>query len=145
MLLGLACCAPPGQGHYHVLLPDRALAKKGEKVTFTLRFGHPFEHQFFDATAPEKLLVVAPDGKKTDLTKQLEKISLVGDKGKKKKTDEDEEEEPAAPSFPVLSPELKKFESLIRARAAAARAQCLVGVSAGKPQRRRKRCQHAGQ
>src|SRR5581483_9167330 len=45
-----------------------------------------------------------------------------GDKGKKKKADEDEEEEPATASFPVLSPELKKFESLIRARAAAARA-----------------------
>lgn len=44
------------------------------------------------------------------------------DKGKKKKADEDEEEEPAAASFPVLSPELKKYEAMIRARAAAARA-----------------------
>jgi cobalt/nickel transport protein len=83
VLLALAFCAAPGQGHYHMLLPSTASAKKGEKVTFTFQFGHPFEHQLFDAEPPEKLLVVTPDRKKTDLTKQLEKISLVGDKGNK--------------------------------------------------------------
>jgi uncharacterized GH25 family protein len=83
VLLGLVFCAPVGQGHYHMLLPSTASARKDQKVTFTYQFGHPFEHQLFDADLPEKLLVVTPDGKKTDLTKQLEKVSLTGDKGKK--------------------------------------------------------------
>jgi uncharacterized GH25 family protein len=83
VLLGLVVSAPAGRGHYHMLLPSAASAKRGEKVTLTYQFGHPFEHQLFDAAAPEKLLVVTPDGTKTDLTKQLEKVSLEGEKGKK--------------------------------------------------------------
>lgn len=45
-----------------------------------------------------------------------------GEKGKKKKDDEEDDHEPTAAAFPVLSPELKKFEALIRQRAATARA-----------------------
>jgi uncharacterized GH25 family protein len=82
VLLALDCWLPSSQGHYHVFLPDAASVKKDQEVTFTLRFGHPFEHQFFDAVAPQRLTVVAPDGKKVDLTKQLEKTTVKGDKGK---------------------------------------------------------------
>jgi uncharacterized GH25 family protein len=82
VLLGLVCWVSTSRAHYHVFLPDSASVKKDQEVTFTLRFGHPFEHQFFDATAPQRLTVVTPDGKKTDLTKQLEKTTVKGDKGK---------------------------------------------------------------
>ena len=51
--------------------------KKGEPVTFVYQWGHPFEHQLFDATAPANLVVLTPDGKKSDLTRAMEKVSLV--------------------------------------------------------------------
>jgi uncharacterized GH25 family protein len=56
--------------------------KKDQVVTFTLRFGHPFEHQFFDAAPARRLIVVTPDGKRADLTSQLQKATVKGDKGK---------------------------------------------------------------
>jgi uncharacterized GH25 family protein len=70
-LLKTAACA-----HFNMLFPDRASAKKGEEVILTYQWGHPFEHQLFDAPAPESLIVLAPDGKQTDLSKSLEKITL---------------------------------------------------------------------
>src|SRR4051812_3002478 len=77
--LGLALLALPlgatlAPAHFHILLPDRHSVKKDESVTLLYRWGHPFEHQLFDAPKPEKLIVIAPDGKVTDLTKKLEKI-----------------------------------------------------------------------
>jgi uncharacterized GH25 family protein len=78
----LLCCVPAGRSHYHVFLPDSASVKKDQEVTLTLRFGHPFEHQFFDATAPRQLTITTPDGKKADLTRQLEKTTVKGEKGK---------------------------------------------------------------
>jgi cobalt/nickel transport protein len=82
-LVVLVCSASWGRGHFHILLPDSWSARKDQGVTLTLRFGHPFEHQIFDASAPRSLVVLGPDGKKTDLTSKLEKVSLKGDKGKK--------------------------------------------------------------
>jgi cobalt/nickel transport protein len=68
--------------HYSMLLPDKASAKKDEAVTLTYQFGHPFEHQLFDAPAPESLTVRAPDGKTTDLTKSLEAVKVPAGEGK---------------------------------------------------------------
>ncbi len=82
VVLGLACLGPASQGHYHIFLPNHASVKKDEEVVLTLRFGHPFEHQIFDASAPEHVTLVTPDGKKSDLTDQLEKITVKGDKDK---------------------------------------------------------------
>jgi cobalt/nickel transport protein len=61
--------------HYQIFLPDKASARKGETVTLTYRWGHPFEHQLFDAPAPKAVWVIAPDGKRTDLTSTLEKTT----------------------------------------------------------------------
>jgi cobalt/nickel transport protein len=84
LALGLyALLAPGAPAHFNMLLPDKASAKKGETVTFTCQWGHPFEHQLFDAPKPANLVVVHPDGKKVDLTDKLEKVSLASDKGKK--------------------------------------------------------------
>jgi cobalt/nickel transport protein len=66
-----------------MLLPQSASVEKGQTVTVLYQWGHPFEHQLFDAPAPAGLAVIAPDGKKTDLGKSLEKTSLAAG-GKKK-------------------------------------------------------------
>ena len=65
-----------------MLLPDKHSVKKGETVTLTYQWGHPFEHQLFNAPQPEKLTVLAPDGKATDLTKSLEKTTVPAAEGK---------------------------------------------------------------
>jgi uncharacterized GH25 family protein len=66
-----------------MLLPDKPSTRTGEVVTLTYQFGHPFEHQLFDTQAPKQLLVVAPDGTRTDLTAKLEKVAVDGADGKK--------------------------------------------------------------
>jgi uncharacterized GH25 family protein len=83
VILGLACLASAGRAHFHILLPEKPSVKKGEEVAITLRFGHPFEHQLFDAPAPRSLVVLTPGGKKVDLTRKLEKGTVSGDKEKK--------------------------------------------------------------
>jgi cobalt/nickel transport protein len=60
-----------------MLLPQTASARKGEPVTVVYLWGHPFEHQLFDAPAPRGILVLAPDGKQVNLGKSLEKVSAV--------------------------------------------------------------------
>jgi cobalt/nickel transport protein len=78
-----ALAVSTGRAHYNMLLPDTPSAKKGQPVTLTYQWGHPFEHQLFDAPEPDRLLVIGPDGKSADLTRKLEKVALPGDKGKK--------------------------------------------------------------
>ena len=56
--------------------------KRGEPVTLLYQWGHPFEHQLFDAPAPDKVLVLSPDGKSTDVTKRLEKVIAVAAEAK---------------------------------------------------------------
>jgi uncharacterized GH25 family protein len=64
-----------------MLLPQSASAKKGETITITYQWGHPFEHQLFDAPQPESLLVLLPDGKRVELTDKLIKTTRkTGDK-----------------------------------------------------------------
>jgi hypothetical protein len=48
--------------HFNMLLPDKASVRKDEPVILTYQWGHPFEHQLFDAPSAEKLTVIAPDG-----------------------------------------------------------------------------------
>jgi cobalt/nickel transport protein len=74
-----AAAATPAGAHFNMLLPDKASVKKDEAVTLTYQWGHPFEHQLFDAPAPDKLTVLAPDGKATDLTKSLEKTTVAAE------------------------------------------------------------------
>jgi uncharacterized GH25 family protein len=68
--------ASSSAAHFNMLLPDTASAKKGETITFTYQWGHPFEHQLFDALPPSRVIVWAPDGKKTDLTSSLKAMTL---------------------------------------------------------------------
>ena len=74
--------ASPALAHYNMLLPSATSGKKGEAVTFTYQWGHPFEHQLFNAPKPDQVLVRTPDGKTADLTKKLEKTDVPAGDGK---------------------------------------------------------------
>jgi uncharacterized GH25 family protein len=81
----LLSCATTSLAHYNMLFPDKPWTKKGEKVTFTYQFGHPFEHELFDAPKPVGVAVLLPGGKKEliDIEKTLTRIEVPGADGKK--------------------------------------------------------------
>ena len=81
----LLIAAAPSFAHYNMLLPDKPRAQKDEKVAFIYQFGHPFEHELFDAPKPASLMVHLPSGKleKLDLDKLLTKTEVPGADGKK--------------------------------------------------------------
>ena len=82
-LLLVLASGPAARAHYHMLIPDRHSVKAGDKVTFIYQFGHPFEHQLFDAEAPARATVFAPDGKTTDVLGSLEKVTVPGEGDKR--------------------------------------------------------------
>ena len=77
MALGIALLiSSPAAAHFNMLLPEKASAKRGEAVTIVYQWGHPFEHQLFDAPSPESLSVRTPENKFVDLTKAWQKTTL---------------------------------------------------------------------
>ena len=83
MLFAAVCImVPAARAHYNMLLPESASAKRGDTVAFTYQWGHPFEHQLFDAPSPKSIVVLAPDGKQSDLTRTLEKTTIPAADGK---------------------------------------------------------------
>ncbi len=81
--LVFALLASPASAHYQMLLPDKPALKKGETVTITYQWGHPFEHQLFDAPKPTGFVVVPPGGKPIELFTRLEAVELPAAEGKK--------------------------------------------------------------
>jgi cobalt/nickel transport protein len=81
-LIALVMSQTEVRAHFTMLLPSAPSGKKGQEVTILYQFGHPFEHQLFDAPPPARLVVLGPDGKMRDLTKSLEKIKVKGGDGK---------------------------------------------------------------
>lgn len=77
-LASIPLLSEAARAHYHMLLPQTPSAKLGKPVVIDYQWGHPFEHQLFDAPGPQRLTAVAPDGKKSDLTKDLEKVKVPG-------------------------------------------------------------------
>lgn len=75
LMVWLGCFAGSAAAHFNMLLPQTASAKKGEALTLVYQWGHPFEHQLFDAPQPQSLIVLSPDGKRAELTDKLEKIT----------------------------------------------------------------------
>ncbi|MBI2805504.1 MAG: DUF4198 domain-containing protein [Planctomycetes bacterium] len=71
--------------HYNMLFPDKPWATKGEKVTFTYQYGHPYEHELSDAPMPSLVRVVNPRGETLaiDVDKNLKAIKKDGADGKK--------------------------------------------------------------
>jgi cobalt/nickel transport protein len=80
-----ALLASPASAHYQMLLPDKAALKKGQNVTIVYQWGHPYEHQLFDAPKPTGLVVVPAGGQPTDLLPSLESIEVPAGEGKKVK------------------------------------------------------------
>jgi len=72
----LSLCGTGAEAHYNMLLPQAASVKRSEPVTLVYQWGHPFEHELFDAPRPESISVQLPDGKKVDLAPVLEKIAV---------------------------------------------------------------------
>ncbi len=81
-LAALATVALPAQAHFNMLMPQSPSVKKGEDVVFLYQWGHPYEHELFDAPVPDSVVVLAPDGHTTDLTKSLKPISVPAGDGK---------------------------------------------------------------
>jgi cobalt/nickel transport protein len=81
-LLVLGVLAGRAPAHYHLLLLDKPAVAKDEAVTLTYQFGHPYEHQIFDATAPRSAVVQAPDGSRTNLSPRLGRVGVAGEGGK---------------------------------------------------------------
>jgi uncharacterized GH25 family protein len=82
MMAWLGLFTGSAAAHFNMLLPQSASAKKGETLTITYQWGHPFEHQLFDAPGPESLIVRLPGGKRIELTDKLSKTTLkAGAKG----------------------------------------------------------------
>jgi cobalt/nickel transport protein len=75
LMAWLGWFAGSSAAHFNMLLPQTASAKKGEALTITYQWGHPFEHQLFDAPQPQSLIVLSPDGKRAELTDKLEKTT----------------------------------------------------------------------
>jgi uncharacterized GH25 family protein len=74
-MLILAVATAPASAHFPILLPSAPSARRDDAITLSYQWGHPFEHQLFDALAPLSLTVRAPDGKKSDVTAGLEKTA----------------------------------------------------------------------
>jgi uncharacterized GH25 family protein len=70
---------PAAEAHFNMLLPDKASVKKGDGVTFTYQWGHPFEHQLFDAPAPKHVWVLAPGDQPKDVAGTLKEIKVSGE------------------------------------------------------------------
>ncbi|MSU76963.1 MAG: DUF4198 domain-containing protein [Gemmataceae bacterium] len=81
----LTLLASAGSAHYNMLLPSKPWAEKGEKVTFTYQFGHPYEHELVDAPKPLRIGVIKPNGLREGIvaSKSLMAIKNGGAEGKK--------------------------------------------------------------
>ncbi|GIW73378.1 MAG: ATP-dependent DNA ligase [Planctomycetota bacterium] len=79
--LGLALvlgtlAAPLARAHFTILIPDRPAVAKGEPVTLSVLYGHPFERELGVLKRPAALWVRSPQGLLTDLTGRL--VPLAG-------------------------------------------------------------------
>jgi cobalt/nickel transport protein len=72
VLLGCVACA---DAHYNMLLPRAESVRRGQEMELAYQWGHPFEHQLFDAPQPRKLMVLTPGGKKADILSLAQKQS----------------------------------------------------------------------
>ena len=62
-------------GHFSMLFPNAPSVKKGDQIAVVYQWGHPFEHQIFDAQPPAQTLAIAPDGKLITLKGEETSIS----------------------------------------------------------------------
>ncbi len=82
MLAAFIAAAPSVGAHFNMLLPASANANKGNSVEFVYQWGHPYEHELFDAPRPEALYVICPDGRRAELLDRLEATKVPAAEGK---------------------------------------------------------------
>jgi cobalt/nickel transport protein len=74
----LLCCLlipSSGRAHFHMLHPKNPSLASNRNTTILFMWGHPFEHEIFDASAPKDLYVVSPSGTSTAI-KDLKPIKI---------------------------------------------------------------------
>jgi cobalt/nickel transport protein len=81
--LSMVLAASTARAHFPMLFPATPSGQREQAVSVIFQWGHPFEHQLFDAPKPESAAVFDPEGKRIDLSKSLEKVEVAGDGGKK--------------------------------------------------------------
>lgn len=64
--------------HFHMLFPQTPSTSADKPVAFVFQWGHPFEHELFDAAPPERVIIVGPDRQQTVLTANLTKTTIKG-------------------------------------------------------------------
>jgi cobalt/nickel transport protein len=62
--------------HFSMLLPQAASAQRAQTVLVVFQWGHPFEHELFDAPPPQGAFVLTPDQRQIGLEKALKKITV---------------------------------------------------------------------
>jgi len=70
-VIALTLPLTPADAHFHMLFPDpkpKEPVKPGDKVGFVYRWGHPFEHELFDAPEPGEVSVFSPSGAEEKIT-----------------------------------------------------------------------------
>jgi cobalt/nickel transport protein len=77
-LFSVIAFASPVAAHYHILLPDKPAANRDEAITFTYRFGHPFEHQLFATQKPASFMLLMPEGHAVEHLSKLERVEEPG-------------------------------------------------------------------
>jgi cobalt/nickel transport protein len=82
-LLFVFAFAASASAHYGILLPQNWSAERDREVMVTFQWGHPFEHEISDATRPEAVALLLPDGSQKDLTKNLTQITTPAGADKK--------------------------------------------------------------
>jgi cobalt/nickel transport protein len=79
-LIAISLAIPEmANAHFQMLLPSAASGSTDQEITVTYQWGHPYEHQLFDAPKPESVVAVAPDGTRFNLSERLRKTEVPGE------------------------------------------------------------------
>jgi nickel transport protein len=79
-LIAISLAIPEtANAHFQMLLPSAASGSTDQEVTVIYQWGHPYEHQLFDAPKPEAVVAVAPDGTRFNLADRLRKTEVPGE------------------------------------------------------------------
>jgi cobalt/nickel transport protein len=69
-------------GHYNMLIPQTPSTKRGLPVSIVYQWGHPFEHQLFDAPLPSMFAIFDPSGRRLVMGAKLERAKESNSGGK---------------------------------------------------------------
>ncbi len=85
VLLSIAAAAilvAPADAHFQMLLPASPSGGSEKEISITYQWGHPYEHQLFNAPKPQASYAVTPGGQRIDLSKSLNEVKVAGSGGK---------------------------------------------------------------